>query len=247
MLNTNYMQVQVILKNILLAIAAFLFINVILQDSLGSLQNYQDVLLQAFIYGGLVGLAAAINEIMVDRSIQRKAAQKKLLVEKVALTKAPLYYVRIMRVFILGSVICLVCIAITSSTEDYPLTVYTQLAVIPVSMALGANVPQTYAMYIRLGDNRQEVLNVIQQTLEDSIFEVEFKDHYHLVYKISDQWQHMYTYFLAPDRCTIEMVVYRECVEVVGAYHYLDSMMDDKYIQLVTRPKEKEGHQERVA
>jgi len=246
MLNINYWQIRIVVKNILLAIAAFLFINILLHDRLGSLLVYQDILLQAFVYGGLVGLAAGVNEIMIDHSIRKKAAQKKLLVEKVALRAAPLYYVRLMRVFILGSVLCLACVGITSWVEGYSLSVYTQLAVIPVSLALGANVPQTYAMYVRLGENRQEVLNVIQQTLDDSVFEVEFRDHHHLVYKIADQWQHMYTYFLAPDRCTIEVLIHREYVEIVGAYRYLDSMMDDKYIQLITRPKE-EDQQEKVA
>lgn len=238
MLNANYMQIRVILKNVLLAITAFLVINIILQDKLGTLKVYQDILLQSLIYGGLVGLAAGVNEIMIDHSIRKKAEQKRLLVEKVPLAAAPLYYIRLMRVFILGSVLCLACVGLTSWVDSYSLGVYSQLAVIPVSLALGANVPQTYAMYVRLGENRQEVLNVIQQTLDDSIFEVEFKDHHHLVYKIADQWQHMYTYFLAPDRCTIEVLIHREYVEIVGAYRYLDSMLDDKYIQLITRPKE---------
>ena len=246
MSNANYMQIRITLKNVLLAITAFLLINIILQDKLGTLQAYQDVLLQSLIYGGLVGLAAGVNEIMIDHSIRKKADQKKLLVEKIALTTAPLYYIRLMRVFILGSVLCLAFVGITSWVDSYSLSVYAQLAVIPVSLALGANVPQTYAMYVRLGENRQEVLNVIQQTLDDSIFEVEFKDHNHLVYKIADQWQHMYTYFLAPDRCTIEVLIHREYVEIVGAYRYLDSMMDDKYIQLITRP-EVANQKEKVA
>ena len=239
--------VQIAAKNILLSIIAFLIINLLLIDALKEAQIYQNIFAHSLIFGVLVGMAAATNEALIERDIKKKAEHKHLLLEKLQLTSVPLYYIRLIRVFLMGCVLCLTLIALTSLFDVYPLGVYMQLSVIPVCLALGANVPQTYTLYIRLDENRQEVLDVVQQTLQDSIFEVEFKDRHHLVYKLASQWQHLYAYCFAPDRCTIEMLVHRDYVALTGAYRYLDAMMDDEYISLITTPREQEEKKERVA
>lgn len=237
---------QTVLKNLLLAVTAFLVIDLLLIDTLLEENVYNSVFEHALIFGVLVGLAAATNEILIERSIRKKAERKKLLLKKVNLSVAPLHYIRLIRVFIVGSIICLLLITIISFFETYPLSMYAQLSVIPVCLALGANVPQSYTLYIRLNENRQPTLKVIQESLKDSVFEVEFKDKDHFIYKIANQWRHFYAYCLAPDRCTLEMQIHPTHVEISGSYRYLEAIMDDQYVdQMIKSNQEKE--QEKVA
>ncbi|WPP53255.1 hypothetical protein [Catalinimonas niigatensis] len=237
---------QTILKNLFLAITAFLVIDLLLVDTLLKDTVYNSVFEHALIFGILIGLAAATNEILIERNIHKKAKRKNLLLQKVNLSAAPLHYIRLIRVFIVGSIICLLFITVISFFETDPLSMYAQLSVIPVCLALGANVPQSYTLYISLTENRQNTLRVIQDSLKDSIFEVEFRNKDHFIYKINNKWSHFYAYCFTPDRCTLEMLVCPSHVEISGSYRYLESIMDDQYVEQTIKANQ-EKEKEKVA
>lgn len=235
-MSTGY-YIQVIFKNLLIAIVAFLMIEFIVEDIFHQSVRYNPIFEYSVIFGALVGFAAGINELLVEKSMRRLAINNKILLKKVNLTVLPSHYARIFRVFVVSSVLCFFLILI-SSFNNYPLQTFIQLSVIPVCLALGANVPQTYTVRIKLNGKRQDTLNVIQQTLYDSVFALEFKDHYHLVYRIENQWRRLYTYCFAPDRCSMEVTIYKDYVEVTGSYRYIDAFLNDTYISLLIKEKE---------
>lgn len=235
-MSTGY-YIQVIFKNLLIAIVAFLMIEFIVEEVFHQSVRYNPIFEYSVIFGTLVGFAAGINELLVEKSVRRMAKSNNILLKKVNLTVMPSHYARIFRVFVVSSVLCFFLILV-SSFNAYPLQTFIQLSVIPVCLALGANVPQTYTVRIRLKGNRQDTLNVIQQTLYDSVFALEFKDHYHLVYRLENQWRRLYTYCFAPDRCSMEVTIYKDYVEITGSYKYIDAFLNDPYISLLTKEKE---------
>lgn len=228
---------QVICKNLLIAIVAFLLIEFVVEDVFHQSVQYNPIFEYSVIFGTLVGLAAGINELLVEKSIRRLTAGRQVILKKVNLTVLPAHYSRIFRVFVLSSALCFLLILL-ASFEASPLHTFVQLSVIPVCLALGANVPQTYTLRISLNGNRQEVLNTIQQTLYDSVFELEFKDHCHLLYRIENHWRRLYTYCFAPDRCSMEVTIGKGYIEITGSYRYLDAFLKDKYIALVTKKQD---------
>lgn len=237
-MNTGY-YLQVIFKNLLISIVAFLLIEFVVEDVFHQSVQYNPIFEYSIVFGTLVGLAAGINELLVENSTRQLAKANNIALKKVNLTVSPTHYSRIFRVFVVSSILCFLLILLSFSFNTSPLHMFVQLSVIPVCLALGANVPQTYTLRIRLDGNRQEVLNIIQQTLYDSVFELEFRDHYHLVYRIENRWRRLYTYCFAPDRCSIEVVIFKDSVEITGSYKYLEAFLNDKYICLITKKKEK--------
>ncbi len=235
-MNTGY-YLQVISKNLLIAVVAFLLIEVVVEDVFHQSVQYNPIFEYSVIFGALVGLAAGINELLVERSIRRLEDNPTLL-KKVNLMISPAHYSRIFRVFVVTSILCFLLILLSFPFDHSPFHTFVQLSVIPVCLALGANVPQTYTLRVSLNGNRQEVLNIIQQTLYDSVFELQFKDHYHLVYRIENQWRRLYTYCFAPDRCSMEVAIYKDYVEITGSYRYLEAFLNDKYIKLILKKKE---------
>lgn len=234
-MNTGY-YLLVIFKNLLISIVAFLLIEFVVEDVFRQNVQYNPIFEYSAIFGALVGFAAGFNELLVENSIRRLAKDNNILLNKVNLTVLPAHYSRLFRVFVVSSIICFFLILLSSNTS--PLHTFVQLSVIPVCLALGANVPQTYTMRISLNGNRQEVLNIIQQTLYDSVFELEFRDHYHLVYRIENRWRRLYTYCAAPDRCSMEVMIFKDYVEITGSYKYLKAFLNDKYIRLLTKKEE---------
>lgn len=234
-MSTGY-YLQVIFKNLLISIVAFLLIELVVEDVFRQSVQYNPIFEYSVIFGALVGFAAGINELLVENSIRRLARDNNIVLNKVNLTVLPAHYSRLFRVFVVSSMICFLLILLSFNAS--PLHTFVQLSVIPVCLALGANVPQTYTMRISLNGNRQEVLSVIQQTLYDSVFELEFRDHHHLVYRIENRWRRLYTYCAAPDRCSMEVVIFKDYVELTGSYKYLKAFLNDKYIRLVTKKEE---------
>ncbi len=230
---------QIILKNLVIAIAAFLFIDFLVEDIFRQNVDYNPIFEYSIIFGSLVGLAAGFNELLVEQSVRKLCNSHRLSVKKVNLTVDPIHYARIFRVFMTSSLVCFLLILV-SSFDAYPLRTFMQLSVVPICLALGANVPQTYTVRVPLHRKRQETLNTIQQTLYDSVFELEFKDHYHLTYQIENYWKWLYAYCFAPDRCCMEVTVYKEYVEITASYRYLDAFLHDSYICLLMQGKEKE-------
>lgn len=228
---------QILLKNLAIAIAAFLFIDFIVEDIFRQNVRYNPIFEYSVIFGALVGLAAGFNELLVEKSVRKLSANNNLSVKKVNLTIEPVHYARIFRVFMASSLICFLVILI-SSFETHPLRTFLQLSFFPICLALGANVPQTYTIRIPLNRKRQETLNLIQQTLYDSVFELEFKDHYHLTYRLENFWRRLYSYCFAPDRCCMEVTVYKDYVEMTASYKYLDAFLNDPYIRLLMQKKE---------
>lgn len=228
---------QIVFKNLLIAIVAFLLIEFIVEGIFHQSVRYNPIFEYSIVFGALVGFAAGINELLVEKSVRRLAKSNNILLKKINLTVLPAHYARIVRVFIVSSILCFFLILV-SSFSAYPLQTFIQLSVIPVCLALGANVPQTYTLRIKLNGNRQDTLNIIQQTLYDSVFELEFKDHYHLVYRIENHWRRLYTYCFAPDRCSMEVTIYKDYVEITGSYKYIEAFLNDQYISLITRKKE---------
>lgn len=235
-MSTGY-YIQVLFKNLLIAIVAFLLIELIVEDVFHQSIRYNPIFEYSVIFGALVGFAAGINELLVEKSVRQLEKNKRILLKKVNLTVSPAHYARIFRVFVVSSILCFFLILV-SSFNSSPLHTFIQLSVIPVCLALGANVPQTYTLRVKLNGNRQDALNVIQQTLYDSVFELEFKDHYHLVYRIENQWRRLYTYCFAPDRCYMEVTIYKDDVEITGSYKYIEAFLNDQYIRLLTEEKE---------
>lgn len=230
---------QIILKNLAIAIAAFLFIDFLVEDIFQQNVRYNPIFEYSVIFGTLVGLAAGINELLVEKSVRKLCASSSLFVKKVNLTIEPVHYARIFRVFMASSLVCFLVILV-SAFDAHPLRTFMQLSVVPICLALGANVPQTYTVRVPLKGKRQETLNLIQQTLYDSVFTLEFKDHYHLTYRLENAWRRLYAYYFAPDRCCMDVTVYKEYVEITASYRYLDAFLNDPYICLLMREREKE-------
>lgn len=230
---------QIILKNLAIAIAAFLFIEFLVEDIFRQNVRYNPVFEYSVIFGALAGLVAGFNELLVEKSVRKLCANNHLSIKKVNLIAEPVHYARIFRVFMASSVVCFLIILI-SSFDAHPLRTFMQLSVVPICLALGANVPQTYTVRVPLNGKRQETLNLIQQTLYDSVFELEFKDHYHLNYRLENSWRRLYLYYFAPDRCCMEVAVYKNYVELTASYRYLDAFFKDSYICLLMQEREKE-------
>lgn len=230
---------QIILKNLVIAIAAFLFIDFLVEGIFRQNVRYNPIFEYSVIFGMLAGLTAGFNELLVEKSVRKLCGRYQLTVNKVNLVAEPVHYARIFRVFAISSLICLLVILILSF-NSHPLQTFMQLSFLPICLALGANVPQTYTVRIPLKGKRQEALNTIQHTLYDSVFTLEFKDHYHLNYRLENPWRYLHAYCFAPDCCCMEVVVYKEHVEITGSYRYLEAFFTDTYICGLIEKKEEQ-------
>lgn len=237
MFDVNY--IQIILRNLLLALGITLLVDLALADMLQGGGSYPSVIFHSLVFATLAGLAVSAYEIFLELNIRKKAKCKQLLLAKVNQSENTSYFVRLIRVFFFSSIFCLLLIVLISFVETYPFSVYIQLSVVPVFLALVANVPQSYSLFIDIHEQRQKSLNVIQNSLRDSVFEVSFKDKYHLEYKISNPLGYLYAYCFAPDRCTINMLIYQNHVEIMGSSSYLEALMDDPYISQMIAEKQK--------
>ncbi|MEK6477837.1 hypothetical protein WJR50_09895 [Catalinimonas sp. 4WD22] len=237
MSSINY--VQIVIRNLLLAAGIILLVDLALADVLQQGSCYPSVLFHTLVFGTLAGLAVSAYEILLELNIRKKAKHKKLLLTKVNQGENTSYFVRLIRVFFFSSIFCLLLIVLISFFETYPLSVYIQLSVVPVFLTLVANIPQSYTLFIDLHEQRQKSLNVIQNSLRDSVFEMNFKDKYHLEYKLGNPLGYLYAYCFAPDRCTIDMLIYQNHIEIMGSCSYLEALMNDPYISQMIAEKQK--------
>ncbi|MDF9801154.1 hypothetical protein OKW21_006417 [Catalinimonas alkaloidigena] len=232
---------QIFTRNVLLSIGIILLIDLALVNILKGF-GFSPVLLYSLLVGTLAGLATAAYEILLEYKLRKKVKRKKLLVRKVNQSINPSYYIRLMRLFIISSTFCLLLITLSSFFEPYPLSVYAQLSVVPVLLALGANVSQTYVLCIDIKGPKKKLLNVVQYRLRDSVFSVSYKANYHLEYQLDNSLRYLYAYCFAPDRCTLEMLIYQNHIEIIGASRYLEAIMDDPYIfQVISEQQKKDS------